>query len=101
MRIFIGESDRYDGKPLYEALVNLFRSEKLSGATVLRGIVGFGAKSHLHTTHLLRLSHDLPIVVEVVERQANLDRVLPQISAMVKDCLITIEKVRVLRYTAE
>ncbi len=101
MRIFIGEADRHGGKPLYQALVELFRREKLAGATVLRGIVGFGAKSHLHTTHLLRLSQDLPMLVEVVDSQENIDRVIPQVDQMVREGLITMEKVRVLRYAPE
>ena len=98
MRIFIGEADKHKGKPLYQALVELFRSEKLSGATVLRGIVGFGAKSHLHTTQLLRLSQDLPVVVEVVDSPEALDRIMPQVDEMVVDGLITMEKVRIVRY---
>ena len=101
MRIFIGEADKYQGKPLYQALVELLRREKLSGATVLRGIVGFGAKSHLHTTHVLRLSQDLPLVVEVVDSQENIDRVMPQIDEMVADGLITMEKVHVVRYAPD
>lgn len=101
MRIFVGEDDRHDGQPLYRALVELFKTEKLAGATVLRGILGFGAKSHLHTAHLLRLSQDLPIVIEVVDSQENLDRVLPIVDGMVKEGLVTLEKVRVLRYAPE
>jgi PII-like signaling protein len=101
MRIFIGEADRHGGKPLYQALVELFRREKLAGATVLRGIVGFGAKSHLHTTHLLRLSQDLPMLVEVVDSQENIDHIMPQVDQMVREGLITMEKVRVLRYAPE
>lgn len=100
MRIFIGEADQYQGKPLYQALVELFRKERLAGATVLRGLMGFGAKSHLHTAHLLRLSQDLPVVVEVVDSQANLDRVFPKLDIMVTEGLITLEKVRVVRYSA-
>jgi len=98
MRIFIGESDMVHKRPLYEVLVEFFRSEKLAGVTVLRGISGFGAKSHLHTTSLLRLSQDLPIVLEVVDTQENIDRVLPRIDAMMGEGLVTLEKVRVLRY---
>ena len=98
MRIFIGEADKHQHKPLYQALVELFRREKLACATVLRGIVGFGAKSHLHTTHILRLSQDLPIVVEVVDSRENIDRVMPQIDEIVREGLITMEKVRVLIY---
>ncbi len=98
MRIFIGEADKHGQQPLYRALVELLRREKLAGATVLRGVQGFGAKSHLHATHLLRLSQDLPIVIEIVETQENIDRVLPQIDGMVGEGPITMEKVRVLRY---
>jgi len=98
MRIFIGEGDKHGQQPLYRALVELLRREKLAGATVLRGVLGFGAKSHLRTAHLLRLSQDLPMVIEVVETQENIDRVLPQIDGMVGEGLITMEKVRVLRY---
>ena len=98
MRIFVGERDKHRGKPVYEALVELFRAEKLAGATVTRGIVGFGAKSHLHTTHLLRLSNELPIVIEVVDTEENIERVMPQINAVVQEGLVTLEKVRVLRY---
>lgn len=101
MRIFIGEADRNGSRPLYQALVELFRREKLAGATVLRGILGFGAKSHLHSAHLLQLSQDLPIVIEVVDTQENIDRVMPQIDRMVRDGLITMEKVQVVRYAAE
>ena len=98
MRIFIGEGDKHGRQPLYRALVELLRREKLAGATVLRGVLGFGAKSHLHTAHLLRLSQDLPMVIEVVETQENIDRVLPRIDGRVGEGLITMEKVRVLRY---
>ena len=101
MRIFIGEADRFDKKPLYQALVELFRREKLAGATVLRGTTGFGAKSHLHTTQLLRLSQDLPVVIEVVDGRDNIDKVMPQIDQMVQDGLITLEKVHVVRYAAK
>jgi PII-like signaling protein len=101
MRIFIGEADKHQGMPVYQQLVEMFRREKLAGATVLRGIVGFGAKSHLHTTHLLRLSQDLPMVVEVVDSQASIDRVMPQVDQIVREGLITLEKVRVLRYAPE
>jgi PII-like signaling protein len=101
MRIFIGETDRHGSQPLYKALVDLFRREKLAGTTVLRGICGFGAKSHLHTTQLLQLSQNLPIVVEVVDTEDNIERVMPQVDEMVGDGLITMEKVRVLRYTPE
>ncbi|MBN2076433.1 MAG: DUF190 domain-containing protein [Dehalococcoidales bacterium] len=101
MRIFIGESDKYQGKPLYQALVEMLRHEKIAGATVLRGVLGFGAKSHLHTAHILRLSQDMPIVVESVDSQDNIDWVLPQVEKMMGDGLITMEKVKVLRYSAK
>jgi len=98
MRIFIGEADKIGSQPLYQALIELFRKEKLAGATVLRGITGFGAKSHLHSAHLLRLSQDLPIVVELVDSQEHIDRILPEVDRMVAEGLITMEKVHVLRY---
>ncbi len=100
MRIFVGEGDRHGRIPLYQALVELFRREKLAGATVLRGTLGFGAKSHLHTAHLLRLSQDLPVVVEVVDTAEKIDSVMRQIDEMVHDGLVTLEKVRVVRYAA-
>ena len=101
MRIFIGESDRYQGKPLYHLLVEMLRREKIAGATVLRGILGYGARSHLHTAHILRLSQDMPMIIEVVDTQENVDRVLPEIEKFMQGGLITVEKVRVLRYSAE
>lgn len=100
MRIFIGEADRYGNKPLYQALVELFRREGVAGATVLRGTMGFGAKSHLHTANLLRLSQDLPVVIEVVDTQEHIDGLLPRLDEMVREGLITMEKVRVVRYAA-
>lgn len=98
IRIFIGESDKLDGKPLYQAIIELARREKISGATVLRGIMGFGARSHVQTTHILRLSQDLPIVVEIVDSAEAIDRILPLIEPHIGDGLITVEKVRVIRY---
>ena len=100
MRIFIGESDKYQGKPLYQVLVEMLRSEKIAGATVLRGISGFGARSCLHTAHILRLSQDLPMVIESVDTEENIDRILPEIEKVMGDGLITVEKVKVLRYSA-
>ena len=100
MRIFIGESDRQEGKPLYQHLVEYFKKEKLAGVTVLRGIAGFGAKSHLHTESILRLSSDLPIVLEVVDTKESIDRILPKIDAIIKEGLITLEKVNVIKYLA-
>lgn len=98
MRVFIGEADRHGKTPLYQALVELFRREEIAGATVLRGIMGFGAKSHLHTANLLRLSQDLPIVVEVVDSEEKIEGILPRLDEMVTEGLITMERVRVLRY---
>jgi PII-like signaling protein len=98
IRIFIGESDKREGIPLYQWIVELLRREKIRGATVLRGILGFGAASHVHTSHILRLSQDLPMVVEFVDTQENIDRVLPQIEPFVVDGLITSERVKVIKY---
>lgn len=98
MRIFIGEKKKHGHKPLYQALVEMLREEKLAGATVLRGIAGFGAKSHLHSAHLLTLSQDLPMVVECVDTRENIDRIMPKIDDMIGDGLITLEKVEVMRY---
>lgn len=98
MRIHIGESDRWHGKPLYEAIVELLRSEHLSGATVLRGVGGYGSSSVVHTEKILRLSQDLPIVIEVVESQERIDAVLPRLDEMIGGGLVTMEKVRVILY---
>ena len=99
MRIFIGESDRYGHRPLYEALVELFRAEGLAGATVLRGVSGFGAHSVFHSAKLLRLSADLPMIVEVVDAQEKIDAVMPRVDEMMDGGLVTLEKVNVIRYT--
>ena len=98
MRIFIGEADKHNGKPLYQVLLHLLQKEKMAGATVLRGISGFGAKSHMHTAHLLSLSQDLPMIIEVVDSQENIDRVMPAIDNIVNEGLVTLEKVNVVRY---
>ena len=98
LRIFIGESDRWHGKPLYEEIVALVRREGLAGATVLRGVEGFGAKSHLHTARILRLSEDLPIVVELVDTAENIDRVLPKLDGMIEEGMVTTERVQVIAY---
>lgn len=98
MRIFIGEQDRWGKLPLYQAIVEMLRADDLAGATVTRGMAGFGAKSHLHSTHLLALSQDLPIIIECVDSQDQIDRVMPKIDEMVTDGLVTLEKVQVIRY---
>jgi PII-like signaling protein len=98
LRIFIGESDKHEGKPLYEWLVLQAREAGLAGATVLRGIEGFGAHSRLHTAKILRLSEDLPIVVEVVDSQAKIDAFMPTVDHAVTEGLATLERVRVRFY---
>jgi PII-like signaling protein len=98
MRIFVGESDRWQKRPLYEALVELFRQEGFAGATVLRGAMGFGARSIMHTDKLLRLSADLPVVIEVVDTPAKIEAILPRLDEMLQGGMVTLEKARVLRY---
>lgn len=98
LRIFIGESDKYDGKPLYKYLVELFREEGIAGATVIRGIYGFGKTSIIRSPSILRLSIDLPIVIEVVDTKENIERIKPKILEVVKEGLITEEKVNVVMY---
>lgn len=98
MRVFIGESDKYQGKPLYEALLRRFREKGLAGATVLRGVAGFGASSHVHTEKVLRLSLDLPIIIEVVETEEAIQAMLPDLDEMIGGGLITLERARVILY---
>jgi PII-like signaling protein len=98
LRVFAGESDRFEGRPLYEAVVHKAKELGLSGATVLRGSMGFGANSILHTTKVLELSTDLPIVIEMVDSEANIRKLLPHLDLMVKEGMITMESVRVLLY---
>ena len=98
MRIHIGESDRWRGKPLYEEIVQLLRRERFSGATVLRGVGGFGGASVYHTDKVLRLSQDLPIVVEAVESTERVEQILPRLDEMIGGGLVTLEKVRVILY---
>lgn len=98
MRIFVSEADKTDGKALYEVLLKTLRDEKIAGATVLRGIAGFGAKSHLHKANILSLSQNLPIIIEVIDTEDNIDRVLGRIDKMLTEGLVTLEKVRVLKY---
>jgi hypothetical protein len=100
LRIFIGESDRWHHQPLYEAIVLKARELGLAGATVLRGPMGFGAKSHLHTSKILRLSMDLPILIEIVDSEENVNKMIPLLDEMVQDGLVTLEDVRVLKYRA-
>lgn len=98
MRIFIGERDKWESRPLYAALLELFRVKGLAGATVLRGVAGFGPKSILHTAGILKLSADLPVILEVVDAQEHLEAVLPDVDRMMSGGLITMEKVQVRRY---
>ena len=98
LRIFIGEDDKADGRPLYEAIVLKAREAHLAGATVLRGPLGFGRSSRLHTAKVLRLSQDLPVVVEIVDTEEKINGFLPILTGLTKSCLITLEKVTVIRY---
>jgi len=98
MRIFIGESDHWQRRPLYTALLELLRSRGLAGATVLKGVAGFGPDSIIHTAGILRMSSDLPLVIEVVDSEERLEAVLPEIDRMMSGGLVTMEKVRVIRY---
>ncbi|HOB73036.1 MAG TPA: DUF190 domain-containing protein [Phycisphaerae bacterium] len=100
LRIFIGESDRWQGRPLYEAIVLKARELQLAGATVLRGPMGFGAHSRLHTAKVLRLSQDLPMVIEIVDSEEKINSLLPHIDAMVTEGLVTLETVHVIQYRA-
>jgi PII-like signaling protein len=101
LRIFIGESDRWDHKPLYEAIVLKARELHLAGATVLRGPMGFGKSSRLHTAKILRLSMDLPLVIEIVDSEEKIQGFLPMLDEMMKGGLVTLEKVRVIDYRAD
>ena len=98
MRIHIGESDKWHGKPLHEAIVEMLRKDGFSGVTVLRGVAGYGSSSVYHTDKLLRLSDDLPIILEVIEMQERIELMLPRLDEMVDGGLITLEKVRVILY---
>src|SRR5256884_8407894 len=100
LRIFIGESDRWHHQPLYEAIVLKARELGLAGATVLRGPMGFGANSHLHTAKILRLSVDLPMIIEIVDTEEKINRLLPHLDIMVLEGLVTLEDVQVLKYRA-
>lgn len=98
MRIHIGESDKWHGRPLYQAILEMLRKEGFSGATVLRGVAGFGSASRVHTEKILRLSQDLPVVIEAVEDAARIEGLLPRLDEMIGGGLITLEKVRVILY---
>jgi PII-like signaling protein len=101
LRVFIGEKDKYKGKPLFEAIVERARERKMAGATVLRGMLGFGADSHLHTAKILRLSEDLPVVVEIVDETEKIEQLLPELDEMIEEGLVTREKVQTIAYGHE
>ncbi len=100
LRIFVGESDRWHGKPLFEAVVQEARRQGLAGATVFRGFEGFGAHSRIHTSRILRLSEDLPIVIEIVDAEDKIQAFLPVLDGMVREGLVTVEKATVIFYRA-
>lgn len=98
LRVFVGESDKHDGRLLYEVIVAKAREAGLAGATALRGVLGYGANSRLHTARILRLSEDLPMVVEIVDEPAKIEAFLPTLDGLIKEGMITLEKVRVIAY---
>ena len=100
LRIYVGESDRWHHQPLYEAIVLKARELGLAGATVLRGPMGYGANSHLHTAKILRLSQDLPVVIEIVDCEEKVSQLIPHLDAMVLEGLVTLEDVQILKYRA-
>jgi PII-like signaling protein len=101
LRIFIGETDKHGHRPLYQAIVEMLRTEGLAGATVFRGIEGFGAHSRLHTARILRLSEDLPVVIEVADSAERIEAIMPRLDEMVNDGLMTIEPIEIVAYRAE
>ncbi len=101
LRVFVGEADHHDGRPLYEALVLKAREMGMAGATVVRGVQGFGAHSRLHTAKVLRLSEDLPMVIEIVDREERVRAFLPVCEGMIRDGLVTLEPIEIVRYAAE
>jgi PII-like signaling protein len=98
LRIFIGESDKYQGRPLYEVIVEEARRRHLAGATVLRGALGYGASSRIHTAKILRLSEDLPMVIEIVDAPEKIAAFLPDLDMMIGEGLVTLERIRVIMY---
>jgi uncharacterized protein len=100
LRIFVGEADRWEGKPLYEAIVEAARRQGLAGATVWKGFMGFGAHSRMHTAKILRLSEDLPIVIEIVDAAEKIRAFLPALESMVTEGLVTLERAEVIMYRA-
>lgn len=98
LRIFIGEGDRYHGRPLHEAVVQKAREMGMAGATVVHGVMGFGAHSRMHSTKILRLSEDLPIIIEIVDKPERIEMFLPELDEMIDEGLVTLEKVKVIAY---
>lgn len=98
LRIFVGETDKWHGKPLYEEIVLTARKEGLAGATAIKGFLGFGRNSRIHTAKILRLSEDLPIIIEIVDSEEKINSFLPRLDEMVKEGLVTLEKVNVIMY---
>ncbi|MBC8469574.1 MAG: DUF190 domain-containing protein [Planctomycetes bacterium] len=98
LRIFIGEADKFEGKPLYEVIATLARRKGMAGATVIRGLMGFGAHSRMHTAKILRLSEDLPIIIEIVDEPEKIEALLPELDKMITEGLVTLEKIRVIAY---
>ena len=101
LRIFIGESDHYKGKPLYMHIVEMLKTEGIAGATVFRGITGFGKHSRIHTTSILRLSTDMPIIIEVADLEENIDKIRPKLDEVINQGLITEEKVKIVFYDSD
>ena len=100
LRVFIGEADKWQGRPLYEAIVELAKHEKMAGATAIKGFMGFGCKSHMHTTKILELSENLPVIIEIVDSEERITAFLSRLDPMVKEGLVTLEKANVLLYRA-
>lgn len=100
VRVHIGEADKYQGKPLYKKILEILRENKIAGATVLRGIAGYGKSTILHTASILDISADLPIVIEIVDTEDKINELLPKIDPLIENGLITMEKVKVIKYTA-
>ncbi len=98
LRIYVGESDRWHGRPLYQAIVERVRKEGLAGATAIRGIEGFGADSRLHTSRILRLSEDLPVLIEIADTAERIERIFPLLDEMVTEGLVTLENVEIIAY---
>lgn len=101
LRIFIGEDDEYKGKKMHKYIIEMLKKEGIAGATVLRGVSGFGKTSHFHTTSILRLSTDLPIVIEVADKEENIERIKPKLDDIIKEGLITEEKVKIILYEGD